>query len=73
MNMTKEEYIVLLDALNIKYEIREIQTPYDLSGYVLGVYCQENGSEVGEDINVAEGYTLFVDVSVFTPGIDIVG
>lgn len=73
MNMTKDEYIVLLDALNIKYEIRDIQTPYDLSGYVLGVYCQENGSEVGGDINVAEGYTLFVDVSVFTPGIEIVG
>ena len=71
--MTQEEYIAVLDALNIKYQIRQIETPFDFSGYVLSVYCQENGSEVGGPINVKEGNTLFVDVSVYTPGIDAVG
>ncbi len=71
--LTQDEYILLLDALNIKYEIRTIETPAELSGYVLSVYCQENGSEVGGLINVKEGNTLFVDVSVYSPGLDIVG
>ncbi len=71
--MTQEEYIALLDELNIKYQIRSVETPSDLSGFVLGVYCQENGSEVGGPINVKEGYTLFVDVAVYTPGLDAVG
>ncbi len=71
--MKQEDYIALLDALNIKYEIRTIETPFDFSGYVLSVYCQENGSEAGGPINVKEGNTLFVDVSVFSPGIDAVG
>lgn len=72
-NMTKDDYIALLDELNIKYELRTVETPYYLSGYVLGVYCGENGAEVGGMINVMEGYTLFVDVSEFAPDTDVFG
>ncbi len=72
INMTKDEYIAILDTLNIKYEIRYTETPFMPSGYVLGVFCPETSSEVGGPINVAEGNTLFVDVSVYSD-ITIVG
>ncbi len=72
MNMSKDDYIAILDALNIKYEIRYTETPYTPSGYVLGVFCPETSSEVGGYINVAEGNTLYVDVSVYSD-IAIVG
>ncbi|MBQ8623717.1 MAG: protein kinase [Oscillospiraceae bacterium] len=72
MNMTKSEYIAILDTLNIKYEIRYTETPHMPSDYVLGVFCPETLSEVGGKINVAEGNTLYVDVSVYSD-ITIVG
>lgn len=65
--MTKEEYIAILDGLNIKYECRNVETPTEQSGLVMGVYCRETGGEVGGEINVAEGNTLYVDISVFNP------
>ncbi len=70
--MTKEEYAAELDALNIKYEY-SMQESYELSDLVLGVYCAETGGEVGGDINVAEGNTLIVQVSVFSPEMGIAG
>lgn len=72
-NMSKDDYITLLDELNIKYELRTVATPYYPSGYVVGVYCSENGEEAGGKINVMEGYTLFVDVSEFAPDTDVFG
>lgn len=72
MNMTKDDYIAILDALNIKYEIRYTETPYTPSGYVLGVFCPQTSAEVGGPINVADGNTLYVDVSVYSD-ISIVG
>lgn len=66
MNMTRDEYIAVLDALNIKYEIRYTESPFMPSDYVLGVFCPETLSEVGGLINVAEGNTLYVDVSVYS-------
>ncbi len=66
MNMTRDEYIALLDALNIKYEIRYTESPFMPSDYVIGVFCPETLSEVGGTINVAEGNTLYVDVSVYS-------
>ena len=71
--MTREEYIAILDGLNIKYSCRDIETPNEMSGYVMAVYCAETGGEVGGEINVAEGNTLYVDVSVFTPGLSLAG
>ncbi len=73
MRMTQEEYVVLLDELNIKYEFRDLNTPNMASGYVMGVYCPETSSGVGGDINVKDGNTLYVDISVFTPGMDAAG
>lgn len=72
INMTKEEYIAILDGLNIKYEIRLTETPFMPDGYVLGVFCPETSSEVGGPINVALGNTLYVDVSVYS-NMDIFG
>lgn len=72
-NMSKDDYITLLDELNIKYELRTVATPYYPSGHVVGVYCSENGEEAGGKINVMEGYTLFVDVSEFAPDTDVFG
>lgn len=73
MRMTKEEYIAVLDELNIKYEFRELETPNELTGYVMGVYCPETSAEVGGDINVKEGNTLYVDISVYSPFVDAAG
>lgn len=72
-NMTKDEYIASLDELNIKYELRTVQTPNYPSDYVVGVYCGENGEEAGGVINVMEGYVLFVDVSEFTTDLEAFG
>ena len=72
VNMTKEEYIAILDSLNIKYEIRLTESPILPSGYVVGVFCPETSSEVGGKINVEEGNTLYVDVSVYSD-IEIAG
>ncbi len=63
--MTAEEYAAILDGLNIKYEYRYVDTPMTASGFVMAVYCSETGGEVGGTINVAEGNTLYVDVSNF--------
>lgn len=71
--MTKEEYVALLDELNIKYECRDVETPDTLSGYVMDVYCAQTGEGVGGEINVKEGNTLYVDISVFSPLADAVG
>lgn len=71
--MTKDEYVAILDSLNIKYECRTVETLTEPSGYVMGVYCPETGSEVGGNINVAEGNTLYVDVSEFNPNMDLAG
>lgn len=71
--MTREEYTALLDELNIKYECRTVETPDEDTGYVMSVYCPDTGSEVGGDINVAEGNTLYVDVSRFVPGLTLAG
>ncbi len=70
--MTKEEYAAELDKLNIKYEYRTEQS-LELSDLVLGVYCSETGGEVGGDINVADGNTLIVTVSEFTPDLGFMG
>ena len=70
--MTKEEYTAVLDSLNIKYEYRTVES-FEMSGYVLGVYCPETGGEVGGEINVAEGNTLYVDISEFTPDMGLAG
>ncbi len=64
---TKEEYVEILDGLNIKYTLRELNTPYEQSGFVMGVYCKQTGDGVGGQINVEEGDTLYVDISVYTP------
>lgn len=66
MYLTRDEYIAVLDTLNIKYEIREAPTPFLPSGFVLGVYCPETNGEVGDFMNVAEGNTLLVDVSLYS-------
>ncbi|MCC8196215.1 MAG: PASTA domain-containing protein [Ruminococcus sp.] len=71
--MTKEEYVALLDDLNIKYECRDVETPDTLSGYVMDVYCAQTGEGVGGEINVKNGNTLYVDISVFSPTVDVVG
>lgn len=71
--MTKEEYVAILDKLNIKYTLRDITTPTEMSGYVMGVYCSETGGGVGGKINVEEGNTLYVDVSVYSPDIEFAG
>lgn len=71
--MTAEQYTAILDSLNIKYEYRKVETPYEATGYVMGVFCPETGGEVGGKINVAEGNTLYVDVSEFTPTVGPVG
>lgn len=73
MRMTGEEYVTLLDELNIKYEFRDLNTPNIASGYVMGVYCPETSSGVGGSINVKDGNTLYVDISVFSPGMDAAG
>lgn len=73
MRMTKEEYVVLLDELNIKYEFRDLETPNMLSGYVMGVFCPETGAGEGGEINVKEGNTLYVDISVYSPGAEFAG
>ena len=64
---SKEEYADLLDSLGIKYEFRELSTPYEESGYVMGVICAETGAGVGGTINIIEGHTLYVDISVYNP------
>lgn len=71
--MTKEEYVALLDELNIKYECRDVETPDTLSGYVMEVYCAQTGEGVGGEINVKDGNTLYVDISVFSPSVDVFG
>lgn len=71
--MTKEEYVALLDDLNIKYECRDVETPDTLSGYVMDVYCAQTDEGVGGEINVKNGNTLYVDISVFSPTVDVVG
>ncbi len=71
--MTAEQYAAILDSLNIKYEYRKVETPYEASGYVMGVFCPETGGEVGGRINVSEGNTLYVDVSEFMASIGPVG
>ena len=70
--MTKEEYAAILDPLNIKYEYRT-EDSLEMSDLVLGVYCSDNGGEVGDDINVAEGNTLIVYISNFNPLIEAAG
>ncbi len=70
--MLKEDYIAILDGLNIKYECREVDS-FEPTGRVLAVYCKETGGEVGGQINVAEGNTLYVDVSYFNPNMGIAG
>lgn len=72
VSMSKDEYIAVLDSLNIKYECREVDS-FEPSGMVLAVYCRETGGEVGGEINVAEGNTLYVDVSNFNPNMGIAG
>ena len=69
VRMAKDEYVAILDELNIKYEFRDLNTPNMASGYVMDVYCPETSSGVGGTINVQEGNTLYVDISVFTPGV----
>ena len=71
--MTKEEYVAILDSLNIKYECRTVETLTEMSGYVMSVYCPETGGEVGGEINVEEGNTLYVDVSEFNPNMGLAG
>ena len=71
--MTKDEYTAILDRLNIKYEYRTVETVDVLDDYVMGVYCAETGGEVGGQINVAEGNTLYVDISVFNPYMGFAG
>lgn len=73
MRMTKDEYLEILNELNIKYVCRDLETPYEPSGYVMGVFCPETSSGVGGDINVKDGNTLLIDVSVFSPEIDAAG
>ena len=71
--MTKEEYVAILDKLNIKYTLRELNTPTEMSGYVMGVFCAETSSGVGGKINVEDGNTLYVDISVFSPDLEFAG
>ncbi len=71
--MTKDEYVALLDELNIKYECRDLETPDVLSGYVMDVYCAQTGDGVGGEINVKDGNTLYVDISVFSPTAEAAG
>ena len=71
--MTKDEYVAILDGLNIKYECRTVETIDEMSGYVMDVYCSEAGGGVGAMINVAEGNTLYVDVSEFNPNMGFAG
>ena len=71
-NMLKDDYTVILDGLNIKYECRNVDS-FEPTGTVLGVYCKETGGEVGGDINVAEGNTLYVDVANFNPNMGFAG
>lgn len=70
--MTKDEYAAKLDELNIRYEYSP-QESFEMSDLVLGVYCSETGGEVGGDINVADGNTLIVYISVFTPDMGFAG
>ena len=70
--MTKDEYAVLLDELNIKYEY-STQDSFEESGLVLGVYCSETGGEFGGNINVANGNTLIVYISNFNPDMGLAG
>ena len=65
--LSKEEYAEILDSLGITYEFRELSTPYEETGYVMGVICAETGATVGESINIIEGHTLYVDISVYNP------
>ena len=72
--MTRDEYIELLGNLNIRYSTREVETPdFEVSGCVIAVYCAETGGEVGGQINVVEGNTLYVDIAVYTPNMTVAG
>lgn len=73
VRMTKEEYVAVLNELNIKYEFRDLSTPTEQSGLVMDVYCKESGQGVGGQINVKEGNTLYVDISVFSPDLEAAG
>lgn len=71
--MTQEEYVAILDKLNIKYKLRDLTTPTEMSGYVMGVFCSETSGGVGGKINVEEGNTLYVDISVYSPDSEFAG
>ncbi len=73
VRMTKDEYVAILNELNIKYKFRDLNTPTEQSGLVMGVYCKETGDGVGGQINVKDGNTLYVDISVFSPDLDAAG
>lgn len=73
VRMTKEEYVAVLNELNIKYKFRDLSTPTEQSGLVMDVYCKESGQGVGGQINVKEGNTLYVDISVFSPDLEAAG
>ncbi len=73
VRMTKEEYVAVLNELNIKYKFRDLNTPTEMSGLVMDVYCKETKQGVGGQINVEEGNTLYVDISVFSPDLEAAG
>ncbi len=73
IRMTKDEYIAVLNELNIKYKFRDLNTPTEMSGLVMDVYCKESGEGVGGQINVKEGNTLYVDISVYSPDLEAAG
>ncbi len=73
VRMTKDEYVAILNELNIKYKFRDLNTPSEQSGLVMDVFCKETGQGVGGQINVKDGNTLYVDISVFSPDLEAAG
>ena len=57
-NMTGEDYVATLSALNIKYSIMEVNSSSIKKGYV--IKCSK---EVGDIVSVSDGETVIVYVS----------